>query len=159
MSRRKWVHHPGPRVTYGERDLSQLGPDALVTITRSEQLGMFRLLVAAVVNQFIMSQMVKRDDVLFAEIASDLKSSWAQTMTVWKNGREMTDFRNSGAHAKAIKFFHWVFYGGRVQSYVLSYQAKGQIPTVEEAAQIVMQYGRYADGGDIQRPARNPHAS
>jgi hypothetical protein len=146
-------------VTYGERDLSQLGPDALVTITRSEQLGWFRLLVAAVINQFIMSQMVKRDTVLYAEVVSDLKKLSAQTMTVWKNGREMTEFRNSGAHGKAIQFFHWVFYSGRVQSYVLSYQAKGHIPSVEEAAVIVMQYGRYADGGNVKRPARNPHAS
>jgi hypothetical protein len=159
MSGRKWVRHPGQLVTYGERDRSQLGPDSVVTITRSERLSLFRLLVAAVLNETIMRQMVKRDTVIFAEVAANVREGWAQTTSVWKNGREMTEFRNSGAHGKALKFFHWVFYGGRVHSYVLSYKALGEIPHLEEAAQIVKQYGRFAEAGEIVRTAKSPHAS
>ncbi|KEO84855.1 hypothetical protein EL26_02270 [Tumebacillus flagellatus] len=149
------MRHPGQRVTYGEPDASQLGPESVITITRSERLSLFRLLVAAFLNETIMRQMVKRDTVIYAELEADVRAGWAQTLSVWKNGREMTEFRNSGAHGRALRFFRWVFYGGKVQAYVLSYKAWGEIPNMEEAAALAVEYGRFADGGEIVRQAKN----
>lgn len=156
MRGRKWIRHQGQHVTFGEPDVSQLGSESVITITRSENLSVFRLLIAAFLNEGIMRQMRKRDAVLFSEVAANVRDGWAQTMSVWKNGQDMTSFRDSGMHRWVLQFFRWVFYGGRVQSYVLTYKAWGEIPNLGNAAQLVKEHGRYSDGGKVIRTANVP---
>ncbi|MEH7307766.1 hypothetical protein [Neobacillus drentensis] len=78
-------------------------------------------------------------------------------MTVWKVAKDMNSFRTSGIHNIARKFFSWVFYSGKVQSYFLTWKANGYIPTYEESAEIVTIYGRHFDRGKLVRKAQQPN--
>ena len=100
--------------------------------------------------------MSKNEDLLYAELKGQLDGGIGQTMTVWKEGKKMNSFRTSGAHNFARKFFSWVFYSGKVQSYFLTWRANGRIPNYEEAAEIVTTFGRHFDGGKLVRQARQP---
>lgn len=74
-----------------------------------------------------MKRMSKNENLLSAELTGQLDGGIGQTMTVWKTGKTMNTFRTKGAHNFARKFFSWVFYSGRVQSYFLTWQINGEI--------------------------------
>jgi hypothetical protein len=104
----------------------------------------------------IMKSMSKNEDLLYAELKGQLDGGVGQTMTVWKASKEMNSFRTSGMHNFARKFFSWVFYSGKVQSYFLTWKVNGNIPTYEEAAEFVTTYGRHFDGGKLVRKTQQP---
>ncbi|MBI0580588.1 hypothetical protein IEC97_24895 [Neobacillus cucumis] len=139
----------------GDRNV-EVPPTAVVSVTRGEQFNIPRLMINGFLNQMIMKAMSKNENLLYAELKGQLDGGIGQTMTIWKEGKQMNSFRTGGMHNFARKFFSWVFYSGKVQSYFLTWKANGQIPTYEEAAEIVKTYGRHFDGGKLVRKASQP---
>ncbi|MEH6945000.1 hypothetical protein [Bacillus sp. JJ722] len=129
---------------------------AVISITRGEYFSLPRLLVNGLLNHFVMKTMINNSNLLYAELTGQLQGGVGQTMTVWKNGKSMNQFRKVGFHNFARKFFGWVFYSGRVQSYFLTWENQGYIPTSEEATFIVKKYGRHFDGGKLRRKSSTP---
>jgi hypothetical protein len=160
VSGRHWVveRDPGNKYrgsfTLGDRNV-QLPANAVVSVTRGEGFNLWRMIVNAVANQFVMRQMIKLPGLLFAELTGDGRQGFGQTLTVWEN-RAMVPFRDGGAHHFAKRFLSWVFLGGKVQAYFLTWSADGRIPSVEEAAALSKTYGRYFDGGKLIRKQRRP---
>lgn len=146
MGEKKWEKKIDPNNKYGgsfilgSRDI-EIPPDAVVSVTRGEQFNIPRLIINGFLNQMIMKRMAKNDHLLYAELTGQLEGGIGQTMTVWKTGKTMNHFRTKGIHNFARKFFSWVFYSGRVQSYFLTWKINGKIPTSDEATEIVKKMG------------------
>lgn len=129
---------------------------AIISVTRGEYFNFPRLLVNGLLNHFIMKSMINNSNLLYAELTGQLHGGVGQTMTVWKNGKTMNQFRKGGFHHFSLTFFSWVFYSGRVQSYFLTWENQGSIPTSDEATAIVKKYGRHFDGGKLKRKSSPP---
>lgn len=139
----------------GDRTVN-LPKGAVISVTRGEAFNLPRLLVNGLLNHFIMKSMINNSNLVYAELTGQLHGGVGQTMTVWKNGMTMNRFRKGGFHNFARKFFGWVFYSGRVQSYFLTWENQGCIPTSVEATAIVKKYGRHFDGGKLKRNSSPP---
>lgn len=162
-----WKKHVDPNNKYGatftlgDRNI-ELPPGAVISVTRGEAFNIPRLIINGILNQFIMKAMTKNEDLLYAELTGQMQGGIGQTMTVWKNGKRMNQFRTSGFHNFARKFFSWVFYSGKVQSYFLTWEHQGLLPSPEEITAFVKTYGRHFDGGKLVKKAnppkkQNPH--
>ncbi|MCI3924717.1 hypothetical protein MO973_31335 [Paenibacillus sp. TRM 82003] len=153
---RTWIRHEDPSNKYGatytlgNREI-ELPPGAVVSVTRGEQFNMPRLIINGIINQFIMKALTTNEDLLYAELSGQLQGGTGQTFTVWKDGKRMNRFRTSGSHHFARKFFRWVFYSGRVQSYFLTWPHQGSLPSPEEITYIVKTQGRHYDGGKLTK--------
>ena len=86
MSRKNWVFGRDPEnklrgsFTLGDRNI-QLPVAAIVSVTRGEGLNLFRMIVNAVANQFVMRQMLKTTGLLYAELTGDGRQGFGQTLT------------------------------------------------------------------------------
>ena len=80
---------------------------------------------------------------------------WGYTLSVW-HPKEMVPFRDSGGHNFAMRFFSWIFFGGRAQAYFLTLPAFGRLPSPEEIPALARQFGRFYDRGKLVRNARPP---
>jgi hypothetical protein len=161
MGKREWVRHVDPNNKYGatftlgDREL-ELPPDAVVSVTRGEQFNIPRLIINGIVNQLVMKQLAKNENLIYAELSGQMQGGIGQTMTVWR-GKDMQKFRDSGAHKFALRFFSWVFYSGKVGAYFHTWRAV-EIPTAEEATAVVKEHGRYFVGGKKIRGGSRPVA-
>jgi hypothetical protein len=161
---RAWVKHQDPNNKYGAAftlgDRScEIPPGAVISVTLGERFNIPRLMLNGILNQFIMKAMKNNDDLLYAELTGQMQGGIGQTMTVWRDGKRMHKFRTSGSHNFARKFFSWVFYSGEVQSYFLTWQHSGELPTTEKITSFVKTYGRHFDGGKLVKSANPPKAS
>lgn len=158
-----WVKHEDPNNKYGatftlgERDV-QFPKGTLISVTRGEQFNLPRLILNGILNQFIMKAMTRNEDLLYAELSGQMQGGIGQTVTVWRDGRGMNQFRTKGFHQFARKCFSWVFYSGKVQAYFLSWEHEGTLPSPEEITAIVKQHGRHFDGGRLVQKASPPKA-
>jgi hypothetical protein len=158
---KKWEKQIDPNNKYvgafilGDRNV-EVPPNAVVSVTRGEQFNIPRLIINGFLNQMIMKALSKNENLLYAELKGQLEGGVGQTMTVWKAGKDMNSFRTSGMHNFARKFFSWVFYSGKVQSYFFTWKVEGPIPTYEEATEIVTSIGRHFDGGKLVTKVKQP---
>ena len=164
MVKRKWVRHEDPNNKYGAtftlgNKNVDLPKDAVVSVTRGENFNIPRLIVNGILNQFIMKSMVKKENLLYAELTGQLQNGVGQTLTVWKDPKQMNTFRTKGFHNFSRRFFSWVFYSGRVKAYFLTWKLTETIPSSKEAAEFVKEYGRYYEGGKLIRKANPPKTS
>ncbi|WGU96432.1 hypothetical protein QJQ58_09435 [Paenibacillus dendritiformis] len=156
-----WVKHSDPnnkygaKFTLGERDI-QLPDTAIISVTRGERFNIFRIIINGIVNEIVKKQLVKNNDLLYAELSGQIQGGIGQTVTVWKDINSMNNFRTKGAHSFAKKFFAWVFYSGEVQAYFLTWRISKQIPTNTEIEETVKKHGRFFDGGRLVRQAQQP---
>jgi hypothetical protein len=102
-----------------------------------------------------MRSMGKTENLLYAELTGQVQGGVGQTLTVWKDPKQMNKFRKKGFHNFSRRFFSWVFYSGSVKAYFLTWKLTETIPSSEEAAKFVKEYGRYFEGGKLIRTA-NP---
>lgn len=161
MTKRKWVRHADPKNKYGAtftlgHKNIDLPNGAVVSVTRGENFNIPRLIINGILNQFIMKSMVKQDHLLYAELTGQLQGGVGQTLTVWKDSKQMNTFRTKGFHHFSRKFFSWVFYSGRVKAHFLTWTLIDTIPSSDEAADFVKKYGRYYEGGHLIRRATPP---
>jgi len=156
-----WVKHEDPNNKYGatftlgDRSIV-LPPGAVISVTRGESFNIPRLIINGIINQFIMKAMTKNEDLLYAELSGQMQGGIGQTLTVWKDGKRMNHFRTKGMHNFARKFFSWVFYSGKVQSYFLTWPHEGVLPSQEEITNFVKTNGRHFDGGKLIKKANPP---
>jgi hypothetical protein len=159
LKNRKWVQVPNPNDKYsgslvlGDREV-ELPPDAIISVTRLENMSLWRTILNFLLTLLVMKQMRKNEGLLYAELTGNMKGGGGNTLSVWKS-REMIPFRDSGSHRFSMKFFRWIF-SGKVQSYFLTWKANGHIPTYEEATAIVKKYGKHYDGNSLVRKASRP---
>lgn len=156
---RQWVLHKDPAnkyggfMTLGSRDVV-VPENALISATRSENLTIGRVIINMILNNWIMKQLARLEGLLYAELTADMKARQVQTMLVW-TGKALGEFHRGGAHKFAAKFFRWVLLGGPVTFYSLNWPAHGQIPTADEVAAVLKEYGkRYEGGKETRKPAR-----
>ncbi|MFD1739828.1 hypothetical protein ACFSCX_25515 [Bacillus salitolerans] len=160
MEKKKFVAHSNPEdkfgglLSFGSRDII-LPQDAIISITLGEQFTTWKTVVNAIVSQFVMKQMKKSEGLLYAELKGHLTEGYGLTMSVW-DSKSMVPFRDKGPHKFAMRFFSWVFYGGKSQAYFLTYKANGSIPSIEEAYTLVKKYGKHYNGGKLERSAKKP---
>jgi len=160
MQEKSFVTHPSPNskfeglITYGNRDIV-LPKDALISITLGEKFSIWKILINAIVSRIVMKQMKRSPKLLYAEMNGNIKEGYGLTMTVWES-KSMKQFRDSGAHKFAMRFFSWVFIGGKAHSYFLTYKNNGSIPTSAEAYDVVKKYGRYYANGKLIRHSSPP---
>lgn len=158
---RAWVKHVDPdnqygaTFTLGDRNI-ELPRDAVISVTRGESFNIPRLMINGVINQFVMKSMIKNESLLYAELSGQLQGGIGQTITIWKNGKRMNQFRTTGMHNIARKWFSWVFYSGKVQSYFLTWPHEGKLPSTEEITEFVKMYGRHYDGGKLVKKSNPP---
>ncbi|UNK20302.1 hypothetical protein MNQ98_09940 [Paenibacillus sp. N3/727] len=156
-----WIKHQDPNNKYGAKftlgDRDTLLPEtAIISVTRGERFNIFRIIINGIVNEFVMKQLTKNEKLLYAELSGQLQGGIGQTVTVWKDGSSMNNFRTKGAHKFATQFFAWVFYGGKVQAYFLTWKISNQIPMDHEIEETIKKYGRHFDGGKLIRQAQKP---
>jgi hypothetical protein len=133
----------------GNRDIA-LPPDAIISVTRLENMTIWRTILNNVLNLFVMGQLKRKFNkkkLLYAELTGSGKERGGNTLTIW-SGVEMGEFKRSGSHKYAMKFFRWIF-GGQVESYFISWRANGRIPSYEEATIISKQHGRHYSGNKL----------
>ncbi|MFY4776612.1 hypothetical protein [Metabacillus sp. RGM 3146] len=158
---RTWIKHEDPNNKYGatftlgNKDI-ELPPGAVISVTRGELFNIPRLILNGTLNHFIMKAMTKNEDLLYAELSGQMQGGIGQTLTIWKDGKRMNKFRISGSHNFARKFFSWVFYSGKVQSYFFTWGHEGRIPSNEEITAYIKKYGRHFDGGKLVKKANPP---
>jgi len=145
----------GASFTLGDRTIS-VPAGAVISVTRGERFNILRLLINGVINQFVMKSLIKNEDLLYAELTGQLQGGIGQTLTIWTNGKRMNKFRTSGWHNFARKCFGWVFYSGSVQSYFLTWEYNGSIPSSEDITSYVKTYGRHYDGGKLVKKSSPP---
>lgn len=75
----------------GDRNV-EVPPTAVVSVTRGEQFNIPRLMINGFLNQMIMKAMSKNENLLYAELKGQLDGGIGQTMTVWKEGKQMNSF-------------------------------------------------------------------
>jgi len=158
---RKWIKHQDPNNKYGASytlgDRSMAIPaGAVISVTRGERFNIPRLLINGAINQMIMKSMINNQDLLYAELTGQLQGGVGQTFTIWKSGKRMHTFRTSGWHSFARKCFGWVFYSGQVQSYFLTWEYTGAIPSPDDITSYVKTYGRHFDGGKLIKKSTPP---
>lgn len=144
----------GGYLIYGEKQ--QVDEHCLISVTLLENLRGFRNLISYLLTFAIMLQVKRTPSVLYSELMGDLTGGRLCTMTVFSGGKEMVTFRDRGAHGVIQRFFAWVIFGGGVQTYFLSWQPKGAIPTVDEAVSIARAHGKHFDSGLQTRRASRP---
>jgi hypothetical protein len=160
----KWVKHQDPnnkygaKFTLGERDIP-LPETAIISVTRGERFNIVRLIINGIINEFVKKQLTRNENLLYAELSGELQGGNGQTVTVWKDGSSMNKFRTKGAHKFAKQFFAWVFYGGKVQAYFLTWRISNQIPADKEIEETIKKYGRHFDGGRLIRQTQKPPES
>lgn len=158
---REWIKHEDPnnkygaKFTLGHREV-ELPETTIISVTRGENFNIFRIMINGCINYFIKKQLQNNDELLYAELSGQLQGGVGQTVTVWKNGRSMSNFRTKGAHKFAKKFFAWVFYSGKVQAYFLTWNISNTIPEEDEIEDTVRKYGRHFDGGRLKNHAQAP---
>lgn len=145
----------GAKFTLGDRDI-QFPPGAVISVTRGELFNMPRLLINGMINQFIMKALTKNENLLYAELTGQMQGGIGQTITVWRDGKCMNEFKKRGAHNIGRKFFSWVFYSGKVQSYFLTWGHMEHLSSAEELTTFVKKYGRHFDGGKLVKKANPP---
>lgn len=130
---------------------------AVISLTRGEGLNPIQLFINQVLTLVVMTQMKKASGLLYAELNGELKNfkGNGQTMTVW-DGKSMTQFRNKNKHGFAMKFFAWVIHRKNTKNWYLTYAADGKIPNVLEVREILKEYGKFYNGGKLERNARPP---
>ncbi|MNO91066.1 hypothetical protein D3C76_826060 [compost metagenome] len=158
---REWVKHQDPKNKYGAKFTLghrnvELPETAIISVTRGENLNMFRIMLNGSINTFVKKQLLNNENLLYAELSGQLQGGVGQTVTVWKNGISMNNFRTKGAHKFAKKFFSWVFYSGKVQAYFLTWKISNSIPEENEIKETVKKYGRFFDGGRLKKHAQQP---
>ncbi|WP_394234260.1 hypothetical protein [Niallia oryzisoli] len=157
MNVRKWVKQEDPNNKYGATFTlgdkhSDLPKEAIVSVTRGENFTIPRLMINGILNQFIMKTLAKNENLIYAELTGQLQGGVGQTLTVWKDPKLMNTFRTRGFHQFSRRFFSWVFYSGRVKAYFHTWKVEN-IPTSQEAGEIVVKNGRYFKGGKLIRKA------
>jgi hypothetical protein len=145
----------GAKFTLGNRDVD-LPETAIISVTRGERFNIARIIINGVVNEFVKKQLTKNESLLFAELSGQLQGGIGQTVTVWKDGSSMNQFRTKGAHKFAKRFFSWVFYSGEVRAYFLTWKIENRIPSDVEIEEVIKNYGRYFEGGKLVRHAQQP---
>ncbi|MFD4931445.1 hypothetical protein ACFWMS_21440 [Peribacillus butanolivorans] len=156
-----WMKHEDPNNKYGatftlgDRNI-MLPPGAVISVTRGELFNIPRLIINGMLNQFIMKALTKNENLLYAELTGQMQGGIGQTITVWRDGKRMNEFRKSGSHNFARRFFSWVFYSGKVQSYFLTWGHQGHLSSAEQIATYVKKYGRHFDGGKLVKKANPP---
>lgn len=160
MTDRKWIRHMNPENPYAARivlgdSTIELPEDAVISLTLGEQFSLWRTIVNGLVTVLVQKQLAKNPHLLYSELSGDAKAGNGLTLSVWSGkGRKMGEFRESGAHKFAMRFFSWVFYSGKVQAYFLTFPANGgRIPTAAEATELCHEYGRHFDGGKLVKKA------
>lgn len=155
-----WVKYQDPnnkygaRFTFADKDIP-LPETAIISVTRGEKFNIFRTVINGMVNEFIKKQLIKNDNLLYAELSGQLQGGIGQTVTVWKDGKSMNNFRTRGSHKFAERFFSWVFYSGKVQAYFLTWRIN-HIPTDHEIEENIKKYGKHFIGGKLVRQAQKP---
>jgi hypothetical protein len=130
---------------------------AFISLTRGEGLNLIQLFINQVLTMIVMTQLKKAPGLLYAELNGEFKNfkGNGQTMTVW-DGKLMTQFRNKSKHSFAMKFFAWVIHRKNTKNWYLTYAAAGKIPNVLEAREILKEYGKFYNGGKLERNAKPP---
>jgi hypothetical protein len=160
MTKKKWSMQKGvegaPGILVLGSKPEKLPEHAYISLTRGEGLTFIQLLFNQLLNLTVMNQMRKTPGLIYAELAGELKQGRGsgQTMTVWE-GKTMTNLRNHGSHAWAMKFFTWVIHRKNTRNYYLTYRSQA-IPTSQDAARIVKEYGKFYDKGALVRKANPP---
>jgi hypothetical protein len=160
MTDRKWILHRDPanpyagRFTLGEAKI-ELPEDTVISLTLGERFSIWRTIVNGLVTKLVQGQLAKNPNLLYSELVGDAKAGHGLTMSVWTGkGKKMGEFRDSGAHKFAKRFFSWIFYSGQVQAYFLTFPANGgRIPTAEEGIALCKAHGRHFDGGKLVKKA------
>lgn len=153
-----WVKHDDPNNKYGatftlgDRNAT-LPTGTVISVTRGEMFNIPRLILNGILNQFIMKALTRNEDSLYAELSGKLQGGIGQTVTVWKDGKRMNRFKTRGFHNFARKFFSWVFYSGKVQSYFFTWEHQGRLPSSEEITRYLKLNGRHFDGGKLVKKA------
>lgn len=145
----------GATFTLGDRNI-MLPPGAVISVTRGELFNIPRLIINGMLNQFIMKALTKNENLLYAELSGQMQGGIGQTITIWRDGKRMNEFRKSGSHNFARRFFSWVFYSGKVQSYFLTWGHVGHLSSAEQITTFVKKYGRHFDGGKLVKNANPP---
>jgi len=145
----------GATFTLGDRNI-MLPPGAVISVTRGELFNIPRLIINGILNQFIMKALTKNENLLYAELTGQIQGGIGQTITVWRDGKRMNEFRKSGSHNFARRFFSWVFYSRKVQSYFLTWGHIGHLSSTDEITTFVKKYGRHFDGGKLVKNANPP---
>jgi hypothetical protein len=158
---REWVKHQDPNNKYGAKftlgdRAVELPQTAIISVTRGENFNIFRIMINGTINNFVKKQLQKNENLLYAELSGQLQGGVGQTITVWKKGSSMNNFRKKGAHKFAMRFFSWVFYGGKIQAYFLTWKISNSIPEDNEIKEIVKKYGKHYDGGKLLKSAQQP---
>jgi hypothetical protein len=160
LAERSWTFERDPAnkfggtFVFGDRKIA-LPQDAVVSATLGERFNWWRLIVNSIATQFIKGQMTRTPGLLYAELTGDAAKGSGLTLSVWESPA-MVPFRDSGAHQFAKRFLSWVFYGGKVHAYFLTWAAHGRIPTAVEATELIKEYGRFFEGGKLIRKQRRP---
>lgn len=146
----------GGLMILGEKDDVVLTENTLISVTLLENLSWWRFLITYLLTMAICVQMKRSPAVLYSVLKANLVAGYVQTMTIFQSGKEMIPFRDRGAHGAVERFFAWVVFGGKVQAYFLSWKAKGEIPTIEEAVDTARTFGKQFDAGLQVRNASRP---
>lgn len=158
---KKWVRHKSAEnehqavSTLGSREIELL-PGSVISVTRGENFQFLQLMLNECLNRMMMKKMEKTDDLLYAALSGPLPGGVSQTVTIWKSGRKMNQFRQDGLHEFFRKVFKWVFFSGNVQAYFLTWKVEGTIPPPEEITSFVKKYGRHFDHGVLVRKGSIP---
>lgn len=82
-----WVKYPDPnnkygaRFTFGDKDIP-LPETAMISVTRGEKFNVFRIIINGIVNEFIKKQLIKNENLIYAELSGQLQGGIGQTVTV-----------------------------------------------------------------------------
>jgi len=161
MELRQWEKHLHPEnnhggsFTLGEK-IQSFPDDTIISITLGENFSFFRNVVSKIIFHFVMQQLSKQRDLIYAELSHDFKGGFGQTLTVWRR-QSLIDFLEKPVHHYAYRFISWFFFNGKAQSYFLTYvPINRRIPNFEEANLLVRTYGRHFNGGQLIRSQRKP---
>ncbi|MCM3294169.1 hypothetical protein M3661_29155 [Paenibacillus sp. MER 180] len=158
-----WGKHPDPNNKYGatftlgESD-TDLPENAIISVTRGEKFDFIRIIINGIVNEFVKKQLTKNENLIYAKLSGQLQGGIGQTVTIWRDRESMNRFRAKGAHKFAKRFFSWVFYGGKVEAYFLTWRIR-EIPTEIEIEKTIKEYGRYFVGGKLVRQSKQPNST
>lgn len=141
-------------ILFGNRE-DPIPNDSLISITLGENFSIWKTVINGLVSQLVIKQMKKSSGFLHGELKGHLKEGYGLTLSVWER-TSMVPFRDRGAHKFAMRFFSWIFFSGKSHAYFLTYTSNGLIPTVDEARELVHEFGKFYDGGKFVRQAKRP---